>query len=107
MTDAQPSDANAPPVLLAYFGRSQLTRSIKEAQDLFQTLIDLALMLEPDLASRSLHSLRGDSHRPGVRGLVIDRQSVMALSKSQPEINRELSADILTNGLFGQRLTHH
>jgi hypothetical protein len=100
------SGTSEPPVLLAHFGRAQLQRAVHQAEGLFQALADLALMLELDLDARSLYSLCGDSHRPGVRGLVIDRQSLQALAKTTPVVTHELGATILTSSLFGQTLHH-
>lgn len=95
-------DTSDSPVLLAYFSDAQLQRATHDAEECFQTLLDLALMLEPDLDGRSLHSLRGDSHRPGIRGLVIDRRALLGLAKTTPEIHRDLSAPTLNQSLLGQ-----
>jgi hypothetical protein len=62
---------SARPVVLACIGQGQLDRAIDAAEQLFEDLISIALMMEPDLDALSLYSLRGAACRPGVRGLSI------------------------------------
>ncbi len=94
-------------VLLAHFGRSQLDRAFRDAEEVFEGLVALALVLEPDLDGRQLFSLRGDSHRPGIRGLAVDRQSLQNSAKASPDLFRELGAEVLVSGLLGTNVTHH
>ncbi|MEU2857651.1 hypothetical protein ABZ672_04365 [Streptomyces mirabilis] len=43
-----------------------------------QALVDLAMMLVTDKSGRHLWSLRGDTNRPGLRGITLDRKAVEA-----------------------------
>ncbi len=94
-------------VLLAHFGRSQLDRAFRDAEEAFENLVALGLVLEPDLEGKRLYSLRGDSHRPGIRGLAVDRQSLRSAAETSPNLFRELGADVLVSGIFGTNVKHH
>ncbi len=96
-----------PPIVLAYMGQTQLSRAISDAGEAFENLVSIALMLQPDLDSLSLYSLRGDLNRPGLRGLTVDRLSLMGLSEKVRELSREIGCQILTDGVFGPRTTIH
>lgn len=105
---SQPTDgAGDDLVLMSYFGRSQLGRAFREAEETFENLIALALALEPDLDGTGLYSLRGDSHRPGIRGLAVDRQGLQRAPKALPTLNRELGSDVVIDDILGPRVTHH
>lgn len=78
-------------------------RARTEAEQRFHETVALALMLEPDLAVHGLYSGRGDSHRPGLRGLVIDREALGRLSGARAD----LSAKILTAEPTGVRVSTH
>jgi hypothetical protein len=100
-------DAKAKPTVLAYISKSQLDRAIEEAGEAFENLVSIALMLEQNLENLSLYSLRGDLSRPGLRGLVADRSSLMELSENSPQISREIGAQILVDGVDGPITTVH
>ena len=91
--------------LLAYTGESQLDRAIRDAGEAFENLVSIALMLQTDLDSLSLYSLRGDLNRPGLRGLVVDRSSLVKLSERVRETSREIGCPIFVDGVFGPRTT--
>lgn len=99
-------DRESDVVLLAHFGRLQLGRAVQDAEEGFENLVALALVLEPDLDGRELFSLRGDSHRPGIRGLAVDRQALRATTKSSPTLTRELLADVFVSGVLGANVSH-
>jgi len=94
-------------LLLAHFGRSQLDRAFRDAEEAFENLVALALVLEPDLDGRGLYSLRGDSHRPGIRGLAVDRQSLRTMAETSPTLFRDLAAEVLVSDIFGTNVRHH
>jgi hypothetical protein len=94
-------------VLLAHFGRSQLNRAFRDAEEAFENLVALALVLEQDLDGRRLYSLRGDSHRPGIRGLSVDRQSLQNSAKTSPRLSRDLAAEVLVSGVSGVEVRQH
>jgi hypothetical protein len=94
-----------PPLLLAHQSRFQLGRAIREAESAFEDLVAVALMLEPDLEALSLYGLRGSTHRPGTKGLVIDRASLARAAGKNPTIQRELGAETLVSSIFGQTRT--
>jgi hypothetical protein len=96
-----------PVTLLAYMGESQLDRAISDAGEALENLISIALMLQADLDSLSLHSLRGDLNRPGLRGLAVDRVSLMRISESVREASREIGCQVFVDGVFGPRTTVH
>jgi hypothetical protein len=95
------------PVLMAYVSQSQLELAINNAGDAFEDLISIALMLQPDLDALSLFSLRGDSNRPGLRGLVVDRETLIKLSETVRAIFKEIACQVLVDGVFGERTTLH
>lgn len=100
-------DAGAPaPVTLAYRTEAQRGRAVREAEDAFDDAIAIAAALEPDLDALALYSLRGDTNRPGVRGLTIDRPTLADLGRSSPRIRRELSSDALICDGGGNSLHH-
>jgi hypothetical protein len=94
-------------VLCAYSTHRQLEQAFHDAQKAFDDLISLALMSEPDLDSLGLYSLRGDTHRPGVRGIKLDRHSLSEIAKRQDGVTKELAASVLTTGLLGPHVSHH
>jgi hypothetical protein len=93
-------------VLLAHFGPSQFDRAFRDTQESLENLVSLALVLEPDLDGQRLYSLRGDAHRPGIRGLVVDRQSLSSWVQVSPSLSRDLGAEIVLSGAFGSTVTH-
>ena len=101
------SEEEVAPIVLAYYGRTQLRRAIDESESAFEDLVSLALMVEPDLDALSLFSLRGDSHRPGIRGLVIDRANLSRKAGLTPGLDQEMYASILVNGVLGAKISLH
>ena len=85
----------------------QLRRATALAEESFTDLVALALVLEPDLDANKIYSLRGDTNKPGIRGLQQDRGAIARAAKSQPSLNSELGAAILIAGLFRQGYSHH
>ncbi len=65
------------PVALATWGWGQSTRASEEVERRVRNLVDLCLLLEPDLKGHQLYR-RGATNRPGVRGLTLDRGAVGA-----------------------------
>ena len=92
-------------VVGCYVGPQQFGRAVRAAEELFDDVIALALMFEEDLESRSLFGLRGDSHRPGMHGLSVDREYLSELAKQVPALNRELGASIIAHSQFGTRVS--
>jgi len=108
MSDSEQTDTDkSAPIMLAYIGQSQLERAISDAGETFEDLVSIALMGQQDLDELSLFSLRGDTHRPGLRGLVVDRQALTKLSERVPEISRETACQVLVDGVLGERATLH
>jgi len=97
---------DAAPMTLAYQCRGQVGRALREAEEAFSDSIAIALALEADLDALSLYSLRGDSHRPGTRGLVIDRAALAEIGKNVPRIHRELIARVIVSNGSEQRVIH-
>jgi hypothetical protein len=95
------------PVVLAYAGQSQLELAINKAREAFEDLISIALMMQPDLDALSLFSLRGDANRPGLRGLVVDREALTKLAETAPAISKEIGCQVLVDGVLGERTTLH
>jgi hypothetical protein len=87
------SDNSSAPVAIACWtvGQNQLAFSETERQ--LRNIVDLALLLERDLASHKIYR-RGDINRPGIRGLALDRGAVECNLKSEARI--ELAAPQLT-----------
>jgi hypothetical protein len=106
-TEQGPDLPQPSPVLLAYTTRTQLDRAIENAGEAFEDLISLALMMQLDLDALSLYSLRGDANRPGIRGLVVDRQAFEKAAESDANVSREHGSQILVDGVFGQTMTVH
>lgn len=87
---------------------AQRGRAFDLARERFETVLSLTLILEPNLEDRQLYSGRGDSHRPGIRGLTIDRQSISPRESSVPDkLSRELAAETYQSGLLGSTTGVH
>ncbi|MFE5141003.1 hypothetical protein ACFRDV_25555 [Streptomyces fagopyri] len=56
----------------------QRGKARKQAARNFQALVDLTMMLVTNKGDRNLWSLRGDTNRPGLRGIALDRKAVEA-----------------------------
>ncbi len=63
------------PVALACWTRGQQALAHDEAERAFRNLVDLCVLLEKDLAAHEVYP-RGDTNRPGIRGLVLDRGAI-------------------------------
>lgn len=95
------------PALFAYVTEAQLDRAVEQAGEAFEDLASLALMVQPDLDALGLFSLRGDTNRPGIRGLVPDRQSLEKAAESDERISREIGSPMLVDGVFGRTISFH
>ena len=76
-----------------------------DAEQTLEDLVSIAMMLQPDLNALSLFSLRGDVNRPGIRGLVIDRTSLVEASQSAPQLEREIASPVYLDGVLNPTLT--
>ncbi|MET7348840.1 hypothetical protein [Streptomyces mirabilis] len=56
----------------------QRSKARSQADRNLQVLVDLTMMLVTNKSDRKLWSLRGDTNRPGVRGITLDRKAVEA-----------------------------
>lgn len=90
-------------VLYGAWTMAQASRARELAEHRFEETAALALLLEPDLSSLGLYSGRGDSHRPGIRGLVIDREALTSVTQAQ----NELAAHIVVTGAIGEQCSTH
>ncbi|MEU2976612.1 hypothetical protein ABZ678_06270 [Streptomyces hirsutus] len=54
----------------------QRGKARRQAARNFQALVDLTMMLVTNKSDRRLWSLRGDTNRPGLRGITLDRKAV-------------------------------
>ncbi|MFH9893424.1 hypothetical protein ACH4OQ_24535 [Streptomyces luteogriseus] len=50
--------------------------AFEQATRKLESVVDIALLLEPEKEQRGLYSLRGPWNRPGVRGLTLDRRAI-------------------------------
>ena len=104
-SDRASDPVGPPPILLAYLCPTQLHRAIDDAEEAFEDLASIALMVQLDLDALSLFSLRGDANRPGIRGLVVDRQALAKAAERNPQISRELGCPVIVDGVFGQTVS--
>ena len=105
LTDHSTSDVGAEPLLFAALVNSPDQRARHEAEGRFAILVNLALLLTPDLAAQDLWSLRGDLTRPGIRGLKIHRRTLS--NSSDVQVKRELSGEIVHSGAPGKSRSHN
>ncbi|MGW2520016.1 hypothetical protein ACWC09_23960 [Streptomyces sp. NPDC001617] len=56
----------------------QRGKARKQAARNLQVLVDLTMMLVTNKGDRNLWSLRGDTNRPGLRGITLDRKAIEA-----------------------------
>jgi hypothetical protein len=94
-------------VLFAWWGREQRDLARKRAEEAFDDLVSAVLMLDLDPNPRGLYSLRGDTNRPGVRGLQVDRTTLEGAARSTRVLRSELGAEILVAGVFPPSVSHH
>ncbi len=69
-----PKDSPAP-VAIACWTTGQYERAFGETERQLRNIVDLTLLLERDLAGHEIYH-RGDTNRPGIRGLVLDRGAI-------------------------------
>ena len=94
-----------PRVGFATLVRGQRNKADSQAERRLQLLVDLTILLVPDKNDRNLWSLRGDTNRPGVRGIFLDRSAVEAgLSESGDQV--ELYATPLIIDGVGESRRH-
>ncbi len=68
-------DQSPTPVALACWTRGQQALAHDEAERALRNLVDLCVLLETDLPAHRVYR-RGDTNRPGVRGLRLDRGAI-------------------------------
>jgi hypothetical protein len=94
-------------VLFAWWGKQQFRKGEALAAKIFDDIVALAIALQPDLDALGLYSLRGDSHRPGERGLTLDRQSLGILARHcSPSLAHELGSELLVRGVLGVTVSY-
>ncbi|WP_224242888.1 HEPN domain-containing protein [Hyalangium gracile] len=91
---AEMDASREPPVVIAVVVPSAGERAHKVAETVFEDLVELSLLFEPNLESRGLYSLRGDVFRPGIRGLRVDRHALESIGKTCKPVLNELAASI-------------
>jgi hypothetical protein len=81
---------------------AQGTKALDIAIERFQHLLSLTLILEPDLEGRKLWSGRGESHRPGIRGIALDRHAIHdRLARESEQLSQELAFFTYQVGILG------
>jgi hypothetical protein len=102
LEDARTREGPESPVAIATWSTAQGQKATDISEERFNAIVSVALLLETDPDRSKLFSLRGPSHRPGVRGLVIDRE---ALNTAEPDrrgaLSRELAAHVYQRGQLG------
>jgi len=87
-------------VAIACWSLGQMRIADRQAERQLRNLVDLTVLLERDLKAHEIYR-RGDTNRPGIRGLTIDRG---AIDRGLTEVARlELAAFPLTINSHGQR----
>ncbi|WP_148307864.1 hypothetical protein [Actinoplanes friuliensis] len=84
--------------------RKQGQGAFSQAEESFDTLIGLALLLEDDVEALGLYSGRGNSHRPGIRGLTLHRP---ALERAKESVGAELYCRPLVVSDLGHHASAH
>lgn len=102
------ADTQSPPSHVAFaawvpaFG----ARARTTALSLLDDVLGLVMLFHHDAASQNLFPLRGDSHRPGVRGLVIHRPALSGLASSgNDSLAGELAAQTFQASTLRRGLT--
>ena len=90
-------------ILYGAWAMAQGSKARDLAQQRFEETAALALLLEPDLTQLKLYSGRGDSHRPGIRGLVVDRDALASLKEASKEVVAHM---VVTGPNSEHRSTH-
>ena len=101
------SAVSGSPIVFACVGKGQLNRAIEDAEGMFDDLMSIALMLQPDLDALSLYSLRGDAYRPGIRGLAVDRIFLAEVAKTYSRVASELVTPFYVDGVFLPSISLH
>ncbi|GLW31452.1 HEPN domain-containing protein [Actinoplanes regularis] len=78
--------------------------AFSQAEESFDTLIGLALLLEEEVSELGLYSGRGNSHRPGIRGLTLHRP---ALDRAKKLVGHELYCQPLVVSELGHSSSAH
>jgi hypothetical protein len=78
-------------------------RAVDLARQLFEDILSLGLLLGPMPRALGLTPLRGESHRPGIRGLALHRR---ALTGAETLV-RELGAEIRVDSAIGSSSSLH
>ncbi|MCE9674055.1 hypothetical protein LY474_40320 [Myxococcus stipitatus] len=82
------------PVVIGVVVSSAGERARRGAESVFEDIVELSMLFEPDLEAQGLFSLRGDAFRPGLRGLQMDRHALGRIGKTCEPVLKELSASI-------------
>lgn len=83
-------------------------RAVTAAIERFDELVSLCLLADEHPEGRGLYSGRGASHRPGARGLTVDRPNLMRLVDSDnADAIGVVWADILVGDEFGGGIHRH
>jgi hypothetical protein len=69
------AEHSAAPVAIACWTVGQNELAFGETERQLRNIVDLALLLERDLVGHKIYR-RGDTNRPGIRGLVLDRGAI-------------------------------
>ena len=95
------------PVIIGVVVRSAGKRAHEDAEAVFNGLIELSLLLAPDLKSRGLLGLRGDVFRPGIRGLRVDRHALERIGQTCKPVLSELAAAVYVQSRATMGTSHH
>jgi len=87
-----PAD-HGPVVVAALWTGAQAKLAIERAEAQLRTVLDLALLLEPDPGVLGMYSLRGPTNRPGSRGTTVHRPALeiaMRALDSEAELSTQI-----------------
>lgn len=100
------TDLSEAPVVAIYTCSAQSSRATHDAEEAFDDLIAALVALQSPVDDGELYSLRGDSHRPGVRGLALDRKALSDIAAAVPDLARELGAPTFVRGALGCQVSY-
>lgn len=88
---------HGPVVVAALWTGAQAGLAIERAEDQLRTVLDVALLLEPDPGGLGMYSLRGPANRPGSRGTTVHRPALEVAMREMGS-EAELAAQIVVIG---------
>ncbi len=94
------------PTVAVYTCRTQSSRAAHDAEEAFDDLVSSLVALQSPFDDGELHGLRGDSHRPGVRGLALDRKALSEIAATVPDLAKELGAPTFVCGALGSQVSY-